>query len=318
MAYPRRKKGGQRLMEMAAASRKRGEARRKAASKKKAAAKPKSTAAGRNRTALRTPKSAGSVSGRSKNELPPMYIAMPTRRKMKGGEDLTQRSGTAKKSPYKTTPKQPSKKTASKKWPTIGNAVMRADNPTLKDRARRFAEKLFPKHMGMEPHAPSMGDAAFEVGKRAAGVGALKAARAIKGADLKKLGQTAKDMIKSATAQVKRRPMPKVSAEKVAAAKRNQKLPTTSPKARTTTPKPRNAKAADQKQLERKQQAGVKGARSKAAEERLKNTKGSARTVSKGVLSRASSKSIKPKYKSTARPTAAKKKTAAAKKKRKK
>jgi hypothetical protein len=76
MAYDRRKKGGQRLMEMSRAGAKRKAARKaktlaqakaniakgpvtRGGAKKKVAAK--STAAGRNRTALRTPRGAGSV-----------------------------------------------------------------------------------------------------------------------------------------------------------------------------------------------------------------------------------------------------------------
>ena len=76
MAYGRRKKGGQRLMEMSRAGAKRKAARKaktlaqakaniakgpvtRGGAKKKVAAK--STAAGRNRTALRTPRGAGSV-----------------------------------------------------------------------------------------------------------------------------------------------------------------------------------------------------------------------------------------------------------------
>lgn len=299
MAYGKRKKGGQRLMEMSRAGTKRRIAKKKAVkkapAKKKAA--PKSTVGGRNKTALRTPKSASRASG----ELKPARIPIPELRKMKGGEDLLMRSGASKKSPYKTTPKQP-------------RSVMRADNPTLTERARRFGEKLFPSHMGMEPYAPSMGDAALEVGKRYIGSrvagGGLSAARnpkkaltAVSGA-ASKVGSAAKDVAKSAIAQTRRRPMPKVSADKAKAAVKNQKLLSTSPKARTTTPKPRNAKAADQKRLERQQRAGVKGARSEAAKKVLKDAKKKkpAKNVSKEVLSRVSSKSSGPKYRSTATP----------------
>ena len=299
MAYGRRKKGGQRLMEMSRAGTKRriakNKAVKKAPAKKKAA--PKSTVGGRNKTALRTPKSASRASGKLK----PARIPIPELRKMKGGEDLLMRSGASKKSPYKTTPKQP-------------RSVMRADNPTLTERARRFAEKLFPSHMGMEPYAPSMGDAALEVGKRYIGSrvagGGLSAARnskkaltAVSGA-ASKVGSAAKDVAKSAIAQTRRRPMPKVSASKAKeGVKRQQQRVGTGKE--VTTPKPRSKKAADQKNLERQQRAGVKGARSKAAEKVLKDAekKKPAKTVSKKVLSKASSKSSGPKYRSTARPS---------------
>jgi len=299
MAYGRRKKGGQRLMEMSRAGTKRRIAKKKAVkkapAKKKAA--PKSTVGGRNKTALRTPKSASRASGKLK----PARIPIPELRKMKGGEDLLMRSGASKKSPYKTTPKQP-------------RSVMRADNPTLTERARRFSEKLFPSHMGMEPYAPSMGDAALEVGKRYIGSrvagGGLSAARnpkkaltAVSGA-ASKVGSAAKDVAKSAIAQTRRRPMPKVSASKAKeGVKRQQQRVGTGKE--VTTPKPRSKKAADQKNLERQQRAGVKGARSKAAEKVLKDAekKKPAKTVSKKVLSKASSKSSGPKYRSTARPS---------------
>ena len=85
MAYGRRKKGGQRLMEMSRAGAKRKAARKaktlaqakaniakgpvtRGGVKKKVAAK--STAAGRNRTALRTPKGAGSVAKKKKVATP--------------------------------------------------------------------------------------------------------------------------------------------------------------------------------------------------------------------------------------------------------
>mgnify|MGYP003111416010 CR=1 FL=1 len=300
----RRKKGGQRLMEISRSGvgRRAVNARRKAAAKKKSTAAkakakieslrkrlgikakpkatskptPKSTAAGRNRTALRTPKGAGSV---------------------------------AKNKPVAKKPVTPKKTPASRP-----QSVMRADNPTLMERARRFREKLFPKTMGMEPYAPSMGDAALEVGKRYIGSrvagGGLSAARnpkkaltAVSGV-ASKVGSAAKDVAKSAIAQTRRRPMPKVSADKAKAGVKRQEQRVDPVGKQVTTPKPRNKKAADQKNLERQQRAGVKGARSKAAEKVLKETenKKPAKTVSKEVLSKASSKSSGPKYRSTAMP----------------
>ena len=85
MAYGKRKKGGQRLMEMSRAGAKRKAARKaktlaqakaniakgpvtRGGAKKKVAAK--STAAGRNRTALRTPRGAGSVAKKKKVAAP--------------------------------------------------------------------------------------------------------------------------------------------------------------------------------------------------------------------------------------------------------
>tara|TARA_R100001082_G_scaffold37818_1_gene19931 strand:+ start:240 stop:971 length:732 start_codon:yes stop_codon:yes gene_type:complete len=155
MAYGKRKKGGQRLMEMSRAG-----AKRKAARKAKTLAQAKaniakgpvtrggakSTAGGRNRTALRTPKRASSSVAKKKK------VATP---KSDAGKYM---------GPY-------SKRTTSAKKKTPASrprSFMRADNPTLTERARRFAEKLFPSHMGMEPHAPSMGDAALKVGGLAA------------------------------------------------------------------------------------------------------------------------------------------------------
>ena len=92
MAYGRRKKGGQRLMEMSRAGAKRRAAKKrstaakakakvesirkqlgiKAKPKAKATPKstPKSTAGGRNRTALRTPRGAGSVAKKKKVATP--------------------------------------------------------------------------------------------------------------------------------------------------------------------------------------------------------------------------------------------------------
>ena len=288
MAYGRRKKGGQRLMEMSRAG-----AKRKAARKAKTLAQAKANIA------------KGPVTrGGAKKKAAPAKAA-PKKKVAAPKSDAGKYMG-----PY-------SKRTTSAKKKTPASrprSVMRADNPTLMERARRFGEKLFPSHMGMEPYAPSMGDAALEVGKRYIGSrvagGGLSAARnpkkaltAVSGA-ASKVGSAAKDVAKSAIAQTRRRPMPKVSADKAKAAVKNQKLPSTSPKARTTTPKPRNAKAADQKRLERQQRAGVKGARSKAAEKVLKDAekKKPAKTVSKEVLSKASSKSGGPKYRSTAKP----------------
>ena len=132
---------------------------------------------------------------------------------------------------------------------------MKADNPTLMERARRFGEKLFPKTMGMKPYAPSMGDAALEVGKRYIGSkvagGGLSAARnpkkaltAVSGA-ASKVGSAAKDVAKSAIAQTRRRPMPKVSADKAKAGAKLQQQRVGTGK-QVTTPKPKNKKAADQ------------------------------------------------------------------------
>ena len=306
MVYGRRKKGGQRLMEMSRAGAKRKAARKaktlaqakaniakgpvtRGGAKKKVAAK--STAAGRNKTALRTPRGAGSVAKKKK-------VAAP---KSDAGKYM---------GPY-------SKRTTSAKKKTPASrprSVMRADNPTLTERARRFAEKLFPSHMGMKPYAPSMGDAALEVGKRYIGSrvagGGLSAARnpkkaltAVSGA-ASKVGSAAKDVAKSAIAQTRRRPMPKVSADKAKAGVKRQQQRVDPVGKQVTTPKPKNKKAADQKNLERQQRAGVKGARSDAAKKVLKEAenKKPAKTVSKEVLSKASSKNSGPKYRSTAKP----------------
>jgi len=88
MAYGKRKKGGQRLMEISRAGAKRRAAKKKSTAAKakakvesmrkqlgikakpKAKATPKSTAAGRNKTALRTPRGAGSVAKKKKVATP--------------------------------------------------------------------------------------------------------------------------------------------------------------------------------------------------------------------------------------------------------
>lgn len=287
MAYGRRKKGGQRLMEMSRAG-----AKRKAARKAKTLAQAKANIA------------KGPVTrGGAKKKAAPAKAA-PKKKVAAPKSDAGKYMG-----PY-------SKRTTSAKKKTPASrprSVMRADNPTLMERARRFGEKLFPSHMGMKPYAPSMGDAALEVGKRYIGSrvagGGLSAARnpkkaltAVSGA-ASKVGSAAKDVAKSAIAQTRRRPMPKVSADKAkAGVKRQQQRVGTGKE--VTTPKPRSKKAADQKNLERQQRAGVKGARSKAAKKVLKDAekKKPAKAVSKKVISKASSKSSGPKYRSTAKP----------------
>ena len=103
MAYGRRKKGGQRLMELAGtdlASRN-AALRRKRALKAAKAKAAKTKASDRTRTELGTPKG---------TRLRPIRATEPPLRKMKGGPNLAARAGQV--DPTKRTPKQPARKSA--------------------------------------------------------------------------------------------------------------------------------------------------------------------------------------------------------------
>ena len=265
MAYGKRKKGGQRLMEMSRAG-----AKRKAAQRERTA---KNFGVGAKNTVQPKKKAAPAKAA------PKKKVAAP-----KGSGKLMEMSPRKKTSRKSSGPAPLPKNIQGMARPTLSDLP----GNILKGSAIAFPGSIAVRGIGKK---------AIESGLKT---------------------EAGKKLMKSLTNVFKRKPkptpMPKVSADKAkAGVKRQQQRVGTGKE--VTTPKPRNKKAADQKNLERQQRAGVKGARSKAAEKVLKDAekKKPAKTVSKEVLSKASSKSSGPKYRSTATPSkkkAAKKKTA--------